>query len=60
MKANLYLPSIKKIVENISANEGTVPCDWSLLIAGECSCDYCPFVFNISNCLGDYLYRRLK
>ena len=57
---NLYLQSIERIVKNISANEGTVPCDWSLLIGGEYSCDYCPLAFNVSSCLGDYLYRRLK
>lgn len=45
---NIDLDDIEIVVKAISANDGTVPCD------------YCPLDFNISNCLGDYLYRRLK
>lgn len=45
---NVDLDDIEEVVKAISANDGILLCNWSLLIGGECSCDYCPLAFNVS------------
>ena len=57
---NIDLDDIESVVKDISANNGILLCNWTNLIYGGGSCDYCPLDFDTSRCLWDGLLKELK